>query len=231
MSDEPTAMSCDQAQQHLTEMALGVLTGRDRSLVLDHVAGCPRCDAELKALSTAADSLLELAPEREPSVGFELRLFERVGVDLPHEPQRKGFGLRRLPAAWLAAAAVLLVALAFGAGWFSAPAPSGHLATQRGADLASAPLRAHGQGEGQVTLYKGRPSWMFMEVSDAGSTARVTCEITTTNGAKVRVGTFWLSAGGYGAWGATLPIPADLVRSAEVVGPGGNVLATASFTV
>ena len=57
-----------------------MLTGRERSRVLSHVESCPRCAEELEILSRTADSVLQAAPDMEPPLGFEVRLFERMGV-------------------------------------------------------------------------------------------------------------------------------------------------------
>lgn len=238
MTDERRAPSCDDVSEGLAELALGILTGRERSVVLEHLAGCPRCSAELEQLSVVADSFVHLAAEIEPPVGFEVRLFERLGVDPPtvapdHKVVRsKAWAGRGGPMIFAVAAALLLLAVAFGAGWFSGPGSSRghHLATGPTGQLTSAVLRAGSQNRGRVMLYDGRPPWMFMTVTDSGSAAKVTCEISTVSGATLDVGTFWLSADGYGAWGASLPVPADQVRYAEVVGPGGTILATADFT-
>jgi hypothetical protein len=61
----------------LIEFALGTLSGRSRALVLDHLETCAHCTAESEALADAADTLLWLAPEAEPPLGFETRVIER----------------------------------------------------------------------------------------------------------------------------------------------------------
>ena len=66
-----------------------------------------------------------------------------------------------------------------------------------------------------------------MTLADAGRPAEVTCEVTTLDGRTVRVGSFWMSSGGYGAWGAVLPVPAGQVRSARVIAADGAVVASA----
>ena len=123
------------------------------------------------------------------------------------------------------AAGVVVVGLAFLAGWVAAPG-QGSTPGQR---LTSAPLVAAGRPVGQVTLDAGRPSWLFMTVADAGGSAEVTCEVTTSGGHTLRVGSFWLSPGGYGAWGAVLAVPGARVRSARVVAADGTVVASAAL--
>ena len=80
MSDDMRERGCEAYADELAELALGVLTGRERARVLSHVESCPRCAEELEQLSRAADTVVQAAPEMEPPMGFEVRLFERMGV-------------------------------------------------------------------------------------------------------------------------------------------------------
>src|SRR5580658_4636816 len=73
--------NCDAYADHLAELALGTLSGRERAETLAHVEGCTRCSDEVEELSKAADELLHVAPETEPPLGFEVRLLERLGVN------------------------------------------------------------------------------------------------------------------------------------------------------
>ena len=78
MTDEP--QQCDEYSENLAELALGILTGRARAATLAHVDSCAHCAEELEQLSRAADAVVSVAPELEPSVGFEVRLFNRMGL-------------------------------------------------------------------------------------------------------------------------------------------------------
>src|SRR6516165_11354155 len=99
------AHGCHDYAADLSELALGVLTGRERARTLSHVESCPRCTEELEQLSDAADDVLKVAPEVEPPLGFEVRLFERMGVtDVPRRTRRRA--RRWVPAALATAAAV-----------------------------------------------------------------------------------------------------------------------------
>src|SRR6188472_1869773 len=53
---------CEETRALLSEVALGIADGEDRARVLDHVAECAECRAELARESTIADGLLALAP-------------------------------------------------------------------------------------------------------------------------------------------------------------------------
>ena len=96
-----------QYADDLAELALGVLTGRERARALSHVESCPRCADELEQLSRAADTVVQVAPEVEPPMGFEVRLFERMGVAdalsdaAPSPPAPRGWmPARRRPPPW-----------------------------------------------------------------------------------------------------------------------------------
>ena len=80
MSDDDEGAGCEEYEDELAELALGVLTGRERARALAHVESCPRCAEELEILSRTADTVVQAAPEMEPPLGFEVRLFERMGV-------------------------------------------------------------------------------------------------------------------------------------------------------
>lgn len=202
-------------------LALGIVSGRRREEILEHLEGCPSCGAELERLSMVADSLLELAPEVEPPLGFELRLAERLHADFALSRRRSR---RRVLVAALAAA--VLVALGFGLGAIAnqAAAPKPSLASQP----LEARLTSRGHAIGDVILSAGTTPWVMMTIESGPWTGSVTCEVVLANGEVDTVGTFRLSSG-YGVWGEPLSAPRDDVRSARLVSSTGAVLARADF--
>ena len=64
MSDDMKEQGCVALQNELSELALGVLTGRDRARVLAHVESCQGCAEELEHLSRAADAVVQAASRR-----------------------------------------------------------------------------------------------------------------------------------------------------------------------
>ena len=76
-------MSCDEFAEVAAELALGVLTGRERAPALAHLDGCESCREQVRELSMAGDELLALLPSQEPSAGFESRVLERLGLTAP----------------------------------------------------------------------------------------------------------------------------------------------------
>ena len=78
-NDEPRP-ECAAIQDDIVGLALGSLAGKEREAALGHLETCARCSSEVEELSAAADELLHLAPEAEPPLGFEARVFERLGL-------------------------------------------------------------------------------------------------------------------------------------------------------
>ncbi len=225
MSDDMRQKGCDQYADDLAELALGVLTGRDRVQVLSHVESCPRCAEELEQLSRVADTVVQAAPEVEPPMGFEVRLFERMGVaDLRTRRRR----LR--PSLWVpavAAAAAAAVALGLGLSLSSPPAPTS-TAPSHHTPVVSADLVENGETVGHVVAFGGARPWMSMMLADSTARGTVNCVVVTDDGVTHHVGTF-VARQGYGAWIAPLHVNPEDVRAAEVVSPSGTVIATAAL--
>ena len=123
MIEGPHPAACDEYADNLAELALGILTGRERATTLAHVDSCPRCAEELEQLSHAADAVVSVAPEIEPTMGFEVRLFNRMGLNEapapsaapPASPQSSARWSERVPR-WALAGAAAVIALALGPG-------------------------------------------------------------------------------------------------------------------
>jgi putative zinc finger protein len=226
VSDDVRERGCEQYSNDLAELALGVLTGRERAQVLAHVESCPRCADELEHLSRVADTVVQSAPEMEPPLGFEVRLFERMGVtDVP--PRRRRFR----PSRWVpAAVGVAAAALALGLGLsLTSSSPPPLTAEAHGShQVVTAALLENGGTVGHVVIVGGHAPWMSMMLADSAIHGTVNCVVVTDDGVTHRGGTF-VAHEGYGAWSAPLHVgPAD-VRTAEVVSPSGTVLATATL--
>jgi hypothetical protein len=222
MSDD-MKKGCEGYSEDLAELALGVLTGRDRARTLSHVESCPRCAEELKQLARVADTVVQVAPESEPPVGFEVRVFERMGVaDVRRHRFRRSHWI---PVSVAAAAAAL--ALGLGLGLSSSPSPT-VTAQAHHSGAVSGDLVENGRPVGRVAAFGGSKPWMSMTLADSSARGTVNCVVVTDDGVTHHVGTF-VARQGYGAWSAPLSVnPADL-RTAEVVSPSGTVIATATL--
>ena len=222
MSDEPRDTGCAVFADDLAELALGALTGRPRAQALSHVESCPQCAEELEQLSRVADAIVQVAPEVEPPMGFEVRLFDRMGV----ADRRRRFR----PSRWVpAAVAVAAAALALGLGLtLPSSAPTTTTAPAHHGKAVSADLVENGAVVGHVVAAGGAQPWMSMMLADSMARGTVECIVVTADGVSHHVGTF-VARKGYGAWIAPLHVkPAD-IRVAEVVSPSGTVIATASL--
>jgi hypothetical protein len=229
MTNEPHISSCPEYAGHLAELALGILTGRDRAATLAHVESCANCAEELEQLARAADAVVQVAPDVEPPVGFEVSLFSRMGVDEVALRRRPG------PTRWMlaGAAAVVALALGLGIGWSTGSAPPVHpTATpphRVGTPVAAADLMEHGKAVGRVSAYGGSMPWLSMTLADSSARGRVTCRVVTVDGVTHTIGTF-VADRGYGAWGAPLSVAPQDVRQAQVVSANGAVIATATLS-
>jgi hypothetical protein len=229
------AMSHDALADELADLALGLLDGRRRAALLQHVESCPRCLAEVERLTMAADGVVHLAPELEPPVGFENRLFDRLAErETPATAaasRRWGPGGRWRPRTakarvGLVAAAALMALLGVGVGWSlrggdTPTPPSGH-------PVLEARLIGAGRTHGEVYVSPGDPAWLTMTVASMTGSSTVQCRITTDRGVSYLLGSFRLHDG-RGTWDAALPVPADHVERAQLLNASSEVVATASI--
>ena len=228
---------CARYTDDLAELALGVLTGRDRARALAHADECPRCSEELEQLSRVADTVLQVAPEVEPPVGFESRLFERMGVNDAPKPARRR--LRTLvplgsirPRQWVpaaVAAAAAFAALGLGLSTASAPPAVQSTATHGTKTVLSGNFVQAGETVGHVVAVGGSRPWMSMMLEDSTAQGMVDCVVVTRDGVTHVVGTF-MAHDGYGAWVAPLHMDPKDVRTAEVATPDGAVIASATLS-
>jgi hypothetical protein len=229
---ELTEMSCEEFADVAAELALGVLTGRERARAIGHLDECDTCREHVRQLSLTGEEMLGLLPSGEPPAGFETRVMGQLGhTTAARRPKRT----RQI----LATAAVTLAAVACGlGGWglrgaISAPSPA--ISTAQTTLRSAALLTSAHQPAGKIFLYKGDPRWLYMDVDmdpDAGvdvGNGTVICQLETSDGHIVTVGSFHLD-GGYGSWGSPDPIEAASVIGARLTSLNGTVLATASFT-
>ncbi len=241
-------MGCQEFSDVAAELALGVLTGRERAQALAHLDHCASCREEVGQLTATGEGLLGLLPSVEPPAGFEARVMDRLGLAAPApSPARQAswtsrmFRLGRKPAGRaapgrarptgrtrraLALAAVTLAVVAAGlGGWGLRPGTS----APAGTPLSSATLlSASHQAAGKIFLYDGSSRWLYMSVAMPTGNGTVICEVESGNGHITTVGSFRVTDG-RGYWGSPVPATQGPLTGARLVGPGGTVLATASF--
>ena len=83
-------MTCAELADVAAELALGVLTGRERAIAIAHLDHCDECREDVRQLMATGEQLLELLPPAEPPAGFETRVLERLGLPAPAEEEATG---------------------------------------------------------------------------------------------------------------------------------------------
>jgi hypothetical protein len=89
-------MTCAELADVAAELALGVLTGRERAMAVAHLEKCDACREDVGQLMATGERLLELLPPVEAPAGFETRVLERLGLPAP-TPARTPAEPSRIP--------------------------------------------------------------------------------------------------------------------------------------
>ncbi len=246
---EVNEMGCAEFAEAGAELALGVLTGRERARALAHLDRCDACRENVRQLTVTGEELVGLLPAIEPPAGFETRVMERLGLGTPAPapgPARRVSPARRFgrkladwtgrggvsyPRRMLAATAVAAAVIVGGlGGWGLHAATSSPAASP----LSSAALlTASHQTAGKIYFYDSGHRWLYMSVdissaSGAVENGTVICQVEGPDGHLTTVGSFRL-AGGYGYWGSPDPVTSGPLTGARLVTTTGTVLATATF--
>jgi hypothetical protein len=268
---EQNDMTCGEMADVAAELALGVLTGRERAMAVAHLDKCDGCREYVRQLMATGEQLIELLPPAEPPAGFETRVLERLGLPTSAKAEaaeegnyprliarRDGSPGRRGPARdetrhragppgapparpggtrrpgrmrrLLATAAVGLAVIAAGLGGWRIGAGNAPAASSAAGPLESASLvSATHQEVGDVYVYSGTSSWVYMSIDMGSGNEVVTCEVVGENGQVSKVGSFQL-ADGYGSWGSPDPGNLGTLSGARLVSADGTVLASATFS-
>jgi hypothetical protein len=217
MTDRPL---CDEVRDLLPELAAGVADGDERARAIAHLASCSDCRRELDEMTSVVDRLVLLAPEHEPSPGFESAVLAAMG---------QGGGSRRRAGAFVlaAAASVLVAAIAAGGVWWQT-ADDRQLAAQYRRTLTVADGRYLAAAEvstvaepsvGHAFLYAGGPSWLFLTIESAPSSGRYQVQLVTTDRRTVDIG--WCDVtSGRGSWGRTIDVPVSDIRRIQLLRAG-----------
>jgi hypothetical protein len=229
---ELNSMSCAEFYDSAAELALGVLTGRERAEALAHLDHCEACREHVRQLTMTGEQMLGLLPTAEPPAGFETRVMDRLGLAAsapqPLRHRRRpawghGFSPRRVLAAAAVVVAVLGAALG-GWGLHASNAPVGSTTLTSATMIAA---NGHDQ-VGQVFVFNGQPRWMYMSVDMESGNDTVICQLVGADGHITTVGAFRL-ADGYGSWGSPAWTNDGPPVGARLVTANGMVLASATF--
>ena len=232
------------------ELALGVLTGRERAQALAHLDHCASCREKVRQLTATGEGLLGLLPSVEPPAGFEARVMDRLGLAAPApspSPASQASWISRIshpgrkPARRSATGqAQAGQANSAGAGPRGRRAGSRrgrpgrvgpafrHLGSSRDPAELRHPALRQPPGSGKNLSYESSSRWLYMSVYLPAGNGTVICEVQSRNSHITTVGSFRLTDG-HGYWGSPVPATQGPLTGARLVGPGGTVLATATF--
>jgi hypothetical protein len=217
-----TVLDCDACRAVTPELALGIASGDERAAALRHLASCPSCRHDLRALTDAGEQLLLAVPEVEPSAGFDERVVESL------EDGRHRWSRRTM---WLAAAAAVALALAVGAvtGWLVGKPDSqdvqyAHaLEAMDGRSLRVASLGLDEQAS-RVVAYDGDPSWLLVMVAGGLDDGEYSIVCEYEGGWSITPGTVTVDDG-RGTWAATVPRTLADLTGVRLQDPNGDVAA------
>ena len=238
-------MDCDEFADAAAELALGVLTGRDRAKAIAHLDQCDACRENIHQLTIKGEELLGLLPTSEPPPGFETGVMERLGLASP-SPRRgpvSRIGRVRFPGRksgsrpgpvrvgqtrrMLTVAAVLLAAVVPGLGGWGLRVAT--LSPARSPLSSAALVTANRQTVGKIFFYDGTSRWIYMSVSMGPENGTVICQLEIRDGNFTTVGSFSLTDG-YASWGSAEPVNIGPLAGARLISTAGTVLATASIS-
>jgi anti-sigma-K factor RskA len=239
---EVNSMDCAEFGDVAAELALGVLTGRERADALEHLDHCDACREHVRQLTITGEQMLSLLPSSEPPPGFETRVLDRLGLEAPapapiplRREKRRGWmgttrpfgmmnnGTRRI----LAAAAVVVAVVAAALGGWGLHGATATASPKPGLSTAAL-LSADHENVGEVFVYNGDPRWMYMSVDMDSGNRTVICQLISSDGRVTNVGSFQVS-NGYGSWGSPTWVGNGNPVGARLVTPGGTVIASATF--
>jgi anti-sigma-K factor RskA len=228
-------VTCPDVEALAAELALGSVSGPERATALSHLSRCASCRRLVDELSAAADPLLLLTPEAEPSIGFESRVLAAAlgaadggpaGTDRPAPGLSRTLPRRSRSRLARAAVAAAVVAVAAFAGLLAG------LSLERAPDGVRTALAvsANGRATCRAFAYGEQQAWVFVSLEAPREwTADYRVEVTTEGGGTAAaLGTLRLEDGG-GTLGATVDVPASRLRAIRVFDPSGALRYEAPF--
>jgi hypothetical protein len=216
------------------------MTTRRLSAYLDALAAGRRprpfqADPDDVELLRVAIALRAARPgDAVPDETFVAELHHQLADDAARSEETNVVPLKRhrARAALVAVAAgFILVGGTFAVTELSTPSTVHQSATAvpQGQTLRTATFQSpSGQVAGQIVLYHGHPSWVFMNVDLPQSNGPVNCELHLANGDVVAAGTVQLHDGS-GEFSQSIHMDAGKARGATLYDSSGEVVASAIF--
>jgi hypothetical protein len=103
------------------------------------------------------------------------------------------------------------------------------IAPQAGPQRIAMLLGAHHYRVGQIAVYRGDPSWVFMNIEGSAYDGKAVCKLVAHNGATVASGIFEVDNGS-GQFARALRVDINRLRRAEIITRTGASVATAIFS-
>jgi hypothetical protein len=214
---------CQEIRELAPDLALGIVEGEERGRALEHLADCPDCRRRVEELTEIADELLLLAPHREPPVGFESAVLQRVLPAPPPKRRRRRFALVLAPVATALAAAGITLAIVSGD---IRDATHYHQTLQQANGQEFEAYSLYGGGgalAGTVFSYQGAPNWLLITVDPAHRADLKDATLVLDDGSQVKLNWFHLDASG--SSGGGLPVDPHRVAVLRLLpGTGGQPL-------
>jgi hypothetical protein len=111
----------------------------------------------------------------------------------------------------------------------SSPGTTAAVSVPRGNELRAGTFETpQGQVVGQIVAYRGRPSWVYMDVGVAQSQGTIRCKLQLDNGSIVAAGHMALHHG-RGELSKSIQVDIHRLRGAQLFTSTGAVLASATF--
>ncbi|MCA1691506.1 MAG: hypothetical protein LC733_04620 [Actinobacteria bacterium] len=217
-------LDCRDVEVLAAELALGVVSAGERASALAHLGHCRGCQRLVDELATVADDLLLLAPEAEPTIGFESRVLAATGAPMERRPDRKP-GRSRLRTAVAAAALVVVGGAGLIAGLTAAPQPEVRNEVRTALDVS-----ASGRATCRAFAFGDPQAWIFVSLEAPREwTADYEVEVVTAGGGPpAPVGHLRLQ-GGQATLGVTVDAPARSLRAIRVLDTSGELRYEAAF--
>jgi anti-sigma-K factor RskA len=218
-------MTCEQLADVAPELALGVLTGRERADAYAHLDRCASCRALVSSLSGVTDELLrDFAPSVEPPPGFEARVLEAMRPATVTPITRHRWS-RRLTMLSVAAAAciAILIGVIVAVGGTSKPAIA---EAQMRTDSGTVVGWIHVEGRDTSNVTMNLPGWAA-EINVWGHEGDTySLQLTEKNGTNHLTPVALDTAAN---WHGTLEVDPDTITTAAMVDGEGHVLCSATL--
>lgn len=218
------------------------MTNRKLSAFIDAIAAGRRprrfraSRQDVEVVRAAIELRAARPGDAQPRPAFTEGLFQQLSeqAQRQHEPEQLRPATRPRPrfALLAAAAAVVLVGATAVVTESVTSMSSTHSAVQvpHGSALRTGTfLAADGQVLGQIVAYRGRPSWVFMNVAVPKYNGSVRCMLQVEDGSTVAFGTFTVK-GGTGQFSKSIgSVDVAHLRGARLVTSTGSPVAEATF--